>query len=191
MQNILRHVAENKQILLEELYQACAWPLFKKFGHAYDAYKQAITYSYSYICSAYLINRDDKVFEGFSISPPILDELIKTIRRRLTPQPVKIRADIEVTCFHYEGIDSIKAALKAGEECSTEQAPIQVSPILSHTCLHEQIKLLAPPTFVMFTTSLEKNLGITALNTAIEKIKEEITKRKGELVLRVPVWLFF
>lgn len=29
---------------------------------------------------------------------------MKNIRRRMTPQPVKIRADVELTCFSYDGI---------------------------------------------------------------------------------------
>jgi hypothetical protein len=44
------------------------------------------------------------------------NDLLTYIKRRLAPQPVKIRADIEVTCFTYEGIDAIKAALTEGEE---------------------------------------------------------------------------
>jgi len=47
------------------------------------------------------------------------DELLANIQRRLTPQAVKIRADIELTCFSYDGIDGIIAALKAGEAAST------------------------------------------------------------------------
>ena len=42
------------------------------------------------------------------------------------PLCVQIRADIEVTCFGYEGIDAIKAALVAGKQCSTEAMPIKV-----------------------------------------------------------------
>ena len=40
--------------------------------------------------------------------------LINNISRRLTPQAVKIRADIEVACYGYEGIDAIKEALRVG-----------------------------------------------------------------------------
>lgn len=52
------------------------------------------------------------------ISPVIKNDLLTYIKRRLAPQPVKIRADIEVTCFTYEGIDAIKAALGEGEDKS-------------------------------------------------------------------------
>jgi translation initiation factor 2 subunit 1 len=45
------------------------------------------------------------------VSPELKTDLLTYIKRRLAPQPVKIRADIEVTCFTYEGIDAIKAAL--------------------------------------------------------------------------------
>ena len=37
--------------------------------------------------------------------------LVANIRRRLTPQPVKMRADVEVTCFAYEGVDAVREAL--------------------------------------------------------------------------------
>ena len=41
--SILRHVAEKHDIALKELYESIGWPLYKKFGHAYDAFKLAIT----------------------------------------------------------------------------------------------------------------------------------------------------
>ena len=40
---------------------------------------------------------------------------------------MKIRSDIEVSCYTYEGIDAIKAALGAGVDLSTEEMPIKVS----------------------------------------------------------------
>lgn len=66
------------------------------------------------------------MFEGLSITPELKEAFISNIQRRLTPQPVKVRADIEVTCFQYEGIDAIKAALVKGQETSTEETPIKV-----------------------------------------------------------------
>lgn len=34
----------------------------------------------------------------------VSEAIMKNIRRRMTPQPVKIRADVELTCFSYDGI---------------------------------------------------------------------------------------
>jgi len=98
--------------------------------------------------------------------------LIKNIQRRLTPQPVKVRADIEVTCFGYEGIDAVKSALMKGQSTSTEDCPIQ-------------IKLVAPPLYVVVTTAIQKDLAIKALNVAIEAISTEIKKFKGELEVKI------
>lgn len=44
----------------------------------------------------------------------------------MVPQPIKIKADFKLTCFHYDGIDAIKAALMEGEKLSTEEIPIKV-----------------------------------------------------------------
>ncbi len=79
------------------------------------------------------------------------------VKRRLAPQPVKIRADIEVTCFTYEGIDAIKEALTEGENAGTPEAAIK-------------IKLIAPPMYVMTTMTLDKDNGVETMNAAIEKI---------------------
>ena len=46
------------------------------------------------------------------VQPAVMNILLSTIARRLTPQPIKLRADIEVTCFGYDGIDAIKTALR-------------------------------------------------------------------------------
>lgn len=113
----MRHCADRLNMDLEELYSLYAWPLYKKYGHAYDAFKICIT-------------DPDTVL--LDMPQHIKKELLKHVRQRLTPQPIKIRADIEVTCFGYEGIDAIKKALTEGEGCSTELVPIK-------------IKLVAPP----------------------------------------------
>lgn len=151
--SILRRCAEKFNVPLEELYQAIVWPLAKEYGHAFDAFRISIT--------------NPSVFD--SITPPsaeILEDLKANIARRLSPQAIKCRADIDVSCFSYEGIDAIKKALTAAEELSDENNQIKV-------------KLVAAPRYVVTSQSLEKNKGIEILNTAIEKVNEIITSFGG------------
>ncbi len=70
-------------------------------------------------------------------NPAILDEcdidektkelLLQDIRHRLMPQAVKLRADFEVSCFAYEGIEAVRRALHEGLALSTEDLPIKVN----------------------------------------------------------------
>jgi hypothetical protein len=69
--------------------------------------------------------------------------LTTTIARRLTPQPIKLRADIELTCYTPSGIEAIKKALSAGEKASSEAVPIKA-------------KLVAPPLYVLSTNATDK-----------------------------------
>ena len=55
------------------------------------------------------------------------ETLLSIIRSKLTQPAVKIRADIEVACFRYEGIGAVKKALKAGIACSTKDIPIKIN----------------------------------------------------------------
>lgn len=53
--------------------------------------------------------------------------LMVNIQRKLTSQAVKIRSDIEVACYGYEGIDAVKTALRTGLALSTEELPIKIN----------------------------------------------------------------
>ncbi len=37
------------------------------------------------------------------------EAIVKNVKRRMTPQPLKIRADVELTCFAYDGVLFIQA----------------------------------------------------------------------------------
>ena len=159
---VLRHLAERRKYYLEDLYEKIGWPLYKKFGHAYDAFKMAIS--------------EDKnavdPFADLEVPQDLKDDLKTYILRRLAPQPIKIRSDIEVSCFTYEGIDAIREALFAGIAVGSDQNPIK-------------IKLIAPPIYVLSTTTLEKEVGINLLNTCIETIREKISSKGGKIDVKM------
>lgn len=46
-----------------------------------------------------------------AVTPEVKDSLVKNIRRRMTPQPLKIRADIEMKCFQFDGVLHIKVPI--------------------------------------------------------------------------------
>lgn len=159
--SIVRHVSEVAHMEMEQLYMQTAWRLYQKFGHAYEAF-----------CAA--ISDPDSIFNN-ELMPELTDELrtlmLDDIAKRLTPTAIKIRADIEVTCFHYEGINAIKGALMKGVELGSDDLPVK-------------IKLVAPPLYVMLCSALDKSKGIALLNQAIEIMREDIRKHKGDLQVK-------
>lgn len=83
------------------------------------------------------------------------------------PQAVKARADIEVSCYGYEGIDAVKSALQAGMGLSNENGQ-QV-----------KINLITPPQYVLTTQSLDKESGLGMLQQAIDEIEKSIKAQGG------------
>lgn len=158
--SILRHVAEllkyESDEQLEELYQKTAWYFEEKYkknkASAYDFFKQAVL--------------DPSILAECELDDRTKDVLLNNIKRKLTSQAVKIRADIECACYGYEGIDAVKTALKSGLALSTEELPIKIN-------------LIAPPLYVMTTSTPEKQDGLKILNDAIEKVKATITELGG------------
>ncbi|VDN25878.1 unnamed protein product, partial [Cylicostephanus goldi] len=233
--SILRHVAEqlgyDKDEQLEDLYMRTAWHFDrkeKKKAAAYDVFKRAIA--------------DPHVLDECDISPEIREALLEDIRKKLTPQAVKIRADIEVACFSYDGIDAIKEALIAGKNCSTDIMPIKffsdphvldecdISPEIREALLEDirkkltpqavkiradievacfsydgidaikealiagkncstdimpiKINLIAAPHFVVTTQTLDREHGLTAVNDALNVVKETIEKYGGKFSIK-------
>ncbi|CCD73431.1 Eukaryotic translation initiation factor 2 subunit 1 [Caenorhabditis elegans] len=162
--SILRHVAEQVGYTtdeeLEDLYQKTAWHFDRKEKRkaaSYDAFKKAIT--------------EPTILDECDISADIKEKLLEDIRKKLTPQAVKIRADIEVSCFDYDGIDAVKAALIAGKNCSNGTFPIKIN-------------LIAAPHFVVTTQTLDREGGIEAVNSILDTIKNAIEGFKGKFTIK-------
>ncbi|KKO99357.1 eukaryotic translation initiation factor 2 subunit alpha [Trichoderma harzianum] len=157
--SIMRHVAEKTQTPIESLYESIAWPLNRKYGHAIDAFKLSIT--------------NPEVWEEIQFPNQVVDDELKLyISKRLTPQPTKVRADVEVTCFGYEGIDAVKAALRTAEAKNTDSMQVKV-------------RLVSPPLYVLTSTCLDKALGITRLEEAIVDIRTSIEAAGGNLTVKM------
>jgi translation initiation factor 2 subunit 1 len=138
--SILRHVAAilgyKSDEELEELYKKTAWffeAKTNKRGSSYDWFKQAVV--------------DPSLLDECGLDEKTKTTLLENILQKLTQQAVKIRADIEVACYTYEGIDSVKDALRSGIACGTEEVPIKIN-------------LIAPPLYVMTTQTPEKQVKL-------------------------------
>ena len=59
------------------------------------------------------------------------------------PQPIKVRADVEITCFAYDGVEKIKDAMRTAQGCGSEACPVSM-------------KLVAAPRYVLTTSTLDK-----------------------------------
>ena len=146
--SILRHASQTEHVSLEQLYAEFAWPLYKKFNHAYDALEMIAKQERDRVSElaanpslapeqlnealssrwATELNVEPRLKEAYmkdlmsnlsyvnqllgSMEPRVKAALLQNIKNRLTPQITKIRCDLEVSCFKYEGIDAIKAALR-------------------------------------------------------------------------------
>lgn len=188
--SILRHVAEKTQTPIESLYASIGWPLNRKYGHAVDAFKLSIT--------------NPEVWNEVTFENAIIkEELTSYIGRRLTPQPTKVRADVEVTCFGYEGIDAVKIALRAAEasapaskNAGKEDAPAVEAPPKPADSLDiplpafvteatVKVRLVSPPLYVLTSQCLDKSTGIAMLETAIEAIEKSIRAAGGSCSVRM------
>uniref|UniRef100_A0A5B7BJJ4 Putative eukaryotic translation initiation factor 2 subunit alpha-like n=1 Tax=Davidia involucrata TaxID=16924 RepID=A0A5B7BJJ4_DAVIN len=175
--SIMRHVAETMDLDVEDLYIHVCWPLYRKYGHAFEAFKSIVNDPDSVLNS---LTREVKEIgpdgqEVTKLVPPMSEEvkdaLVKNIRRRMTPQPLKIRADIEMKCFQFDGVLHIKAAMHKAEAAGNKDCPVK-------------IKLVAPPSYVLNTQTLDKEQGISVLNKAITACAEEVERHKGKLTVK-------
>lgn len=163
--SILRHVGEilhyESDEQLEKLFEKTAWYLdtkYKATGGAYDAFKHAVN--------------DPSILDELDLDEETKKTLIENIYRRMMPQSVKVRSDIEVSCYSYEGIDAVKTALKAGLALSTEEMPVKIN-------------LIAPPLYVVTTTTLEREEALEKLTQVNEAIKSSIEASKGNYVVKM------
>lgn len=86
-------------------------------------------------------------------------------------QLLKIRADVEIKCFQFDGVLHIKDALRKAEAAGNDQCPVTV-------------KLIAAPRYVVTTQSADKKQGMSVLNKVIAACGEAIEHHKGNLEVK-------
>ncbi|KAJ2161944.1 hypothetical protein GGF46_001040 [Coemansia sp. RSA 552] len=153
--SIITHVAKKKDMEPEELYAQFGWPLYAKYGHAYNAFKAAVA-------------DPEAVLGEFNLEPALFQELMQDVSRHMKPQRAKLHAKIDVRCFSFQGIEAIRKALKAAQAVSTEKTPLS-------------IRLIAPPEYVISTTSLTPAEDIALMNKAIEAAEKVLQEEGGAL----------
>ena len=78
----------------------------------------------------YMVQDPDAVFKKLQddfhggeeipeLTPVLREHLVRNVRRRMTPQPLKIRADVELTCFAYDGVLHIQVLCHDGLRCQS------------------------------------------------------------------------
>lgn len=97
------------------MYQQVGWPLYKLYGHAHEAFRAMVSDADAVWAKLREANGGS---DPALLTPEIKSAFETLVRRRMTPQPVKIRADVEMTCFARDGIERIKEAMRfaAGED---------------------------------------------------------------------------
>ena len=106
--NILRQMAcklneapkgeDHQQVTLLQLYEKFGWRLYERYDHAFDAFRL-------------IMSDPEAVYKEINITSEEQKILYESIARKMAPTPLKLRADFELQCFTYEGIDALKEAL--------------------------------------------------------------------------------
>jgi len=157
VEGIVKKLAVNTKKSMEFLYKNIIWPLYKTHDHAYDALKS-------------LLNGDEHILDGLKITDEIKEELMKILKEKLVPQPVKIRSDFKLTCYTFNGINAIKESLLNGEKKGTENIPIK-------------FRIIGSPLYECSVTTINKKEGFEVMKAALAEVHKSIEERGGNFLL--------
>ena len=59
----------------------------------------------------FIRNPESELFKSLEIDDTIKQEIFLECKRKLSPSPIKIRAEFDLTCYSYNGIEAIRKAI--------------------------------------------------------------------------------
>ena len=147
---ILRRLAETKEQKLMDIYEQFGWALYEgEDGHAYDVLQNSLL--------------DASILDKYKIPKDCQEELMAIVKHRMSTNPVKVEAEINLTCFGIDGVEALKAALLVARELGTEETPIVVT-------------VKASPVYTLSCTHIDKSVAVEMLNKAIDAVKLKISE---------------
>ena len=157
VEDIVKKLAVHTKTSMEKIYKKLIWPLYKTHKHALDGLQEILAGNHS-------------ILDNLKADQSIKDELMKILKEKLVPQPVKIRADFKLTCYTFEGIEAIKEALLNGEKKGTEKIPIKFT-------------IIGSPLYECSLCTINKEEGFKIMNKALEEVKNTIMAKIGIFLL--------
>lgn len=155
----MKNLASQYSLSLREVCEKVAWPLYREHAHAYDAFTDFVN------------NKDRAIFEKLDVPKEMIDSLVEIVERKMTPQAMKFKAQVHVSCTAYDGIAAVKKALGAVAEVCKAKNGSEMGEV--------SIKVVAPPLYDLYTQSFGKDLGIRQLEAAIGAIQASIKGGEG------------
>merc|ERR1711991_621663 len=159
VKGILRRLAETRNENVSVPYEAFGWAMFEgDEGHAFDVLQSSLL--------------DGSVLERYKVPEEYREPLLAIVRHRMSTNPIKVEAEINLTCFGRDGVDALKASLIAGREVGTEETPITVT-------------VKASPCYCLSATNIDKSVATELVNKAIEAVKASIaTSPSGAMEIK-------
>ena len=157
VEDIVKKLAVRTNNTMEKIYKIIIWPLYKTHNHALDALQK-------------ILGGNQLILDNLKVDQYIKEELMKILKEKLVPQPVKIRADFILKCYTFEGIDAIKEALLNGEKKGTEKIPIKFT-------------IIGSPLYECSLSTINKEEGFKIINKALEEVKNTIIAKNGIYLL--------
>lgn len=154
LQTFLYQFCDYFQMSMEDVYKMVVWPLARSHEDEdpYDLFHKAV---FDF----------EGIFGDVEMPGEFRQKLEAEIKKRLTPQIVKIKALLEITCLDKEAIACIKTALLLCKSESTTEIPITVN-------------LISPPSYLLEASTINKEKGSQAIMACLKKV-EEYMKDKG------------
>ncbi|PIA59511.1 hypothetical protein AQUCO_00400417v1 [Aquilegia coerulea] len=162
-------MAQNLESRMISIYVHVGWPLYRKYGHAFEAFELIVAEPDSILST--LTREVTKVIPA--MSDDVKDSLIRNIKRRMTPQPLKIRADAEMKCFQFDGVLHIKIAtfvrsyMRKAQAAGNKDCPVK-------------IKLVAAP--LRLLTSLQSNIESHKGKLTVKQQARAVSERDDKLL---------
>lgn len=155
VQSLMKFIASTLHTDLEEVHQLITWPLYEKHESVYKLFKNVAK------------GQQLEELDELNLEDDVLQLLIEQIIKKMPPDVHNVTARFDLTNYGYEGIDAIKNLLK-----NTLQKYNAKKQII-------KINLYAAPTYIMSSTSIEKEDTVAVMNDALEYIKEGSKQFKG------------
>jgi translation initiation factor 2 subunit 1 len=141
---------------LRSICERLSWRLYENYPHA--------------LAGLEAIGRDPSLLDGYDLTDAEKESLMRQLNRKTRPSTTKVRAQVQVTCFGYEGVQAISRALTAAKTASTPECVVEVLTV-------------APPAYAVTTTAPDAITGIAVLRAAIQAATDAIAEDDGAVVV--------